>query len=489
MRKVSRMMETPRVQDRPRYHFQPAANWMNDPNGLIQWKGEYHLFYQYNPHGPLHGTIHWGHAASRDLAHWTHLPIALAPTPGGPDSGGCWSGCAVNHDGIPTVMYTGVTDAPAGARHRESQCIATSNDGLLTWTKYPSNPVIAAPPPGIDTIGFRDPFVWREGQGWACIIGSGFAGVGGAILLYRSRDLVHWDYIGPLCVGDATMTEPVWTGSMWECPQFFPLGDKHVLIFSAWDAGKTHHTVYAIGSYSGDAFTPELFRRLDLGPDYYAPATMADDKDRRLIWGWMREARHRAAIVAAGWAGAMSLPRVLTMGDDDTLRVAPVPELQGLRGTHIQHANIEITPGTPYRLADVYGDSLEMQVQFRNNLDYASEAGIMVRCSAEGEEYTEIVFNRTSHQLTLDRSHASLHDDAYRGVYSGQVDLPEGEPLTLHIFIDRSIIEVYANDRACLSARVYPTRPDSMGVALVASGSAIVVCSVDAWIMAGDGDG
>ncbi|MBZ0294813.1 MAG: glycoside hydrolase family 32 protein, partial [Anaerolineae bacterium] len=128
---------------RPQYHFLPPSNWMNDPNGLIQWNGQYHLFYQYNPHGPLWGTIHWGHAISDDLIHWADWPIALTPTLGGPDEAGCFSGCAVNHDGVPTLIYTGTR----GERHDiQTQCIATSHDGLLTWETYSGNPVLDAVP-------------------------------------------------------------------------------------------------------------------------------------------------------------------------------------------------------------------------------------------------------------------------------------------------------------------------------------------------------
>src|SRR5918911_968679 len=118
---------------RPQFHFLPPANWMNDPNGLIQCRGQYHLFYQYNPHAPVHGNIHWGHAVSDDLAHWRHLPIALAPTPGGPDAGGCWSGCAIVQDGVPTLIYTGYVEGV------QCPCLATSDDELITWDKYEHN--------------------------------------------------------------------------------------------------------------------------------------------------------------------------------------------------------------------------------------------------------------------------------------------------------------------------------------------------------------
>src|SRR5262249_12018171 len=144
----------------------PPANWMNDPNGLIQWKGVYHIFYQYNPEGAFHHKIHWGHATSTDLVHWTHLPIALAPTPNSPDEDGCWSGCAVDNDGMPTIVYSGRGGT------QELPCIATSDDvdTLLTWQKYSGNPVIEAPPEGLDIVEFRDHCVWREGATWYQVI-------------------------------------------------------------------------------------------------------------------------------------------------------------------------------------------------------------------------------------------------------------------------------------------------------------------------------
>jgi len=164
------------IEERPRYHFQPPTNWMSDPNGPIQWKGQYHLFYQHHPYSPLWGPIHWGHAVSTDLVHWTHLPIALTPTPGGPDADGCWSGCAVDDDGVPTLIYTGVSrDSACQAQYRQTQCLATSKDDLRTWQKDPDNPVIASPPAAYDVrvTGFRDPCVWKEDGAWYGVIGSG----------------------------------------------------------------------------------------------------------------------------------------------------------------------------------------------------------------------------------------------------------------------------------------------------------------------------
>jgi len=294
---------------RPRYHFLPPANWLNDPNGLIHWKGQYHLFYQYNPNGPFWGTIHWGHAASTDLVHWMHLPIALAPTPESADEDGCWSGCAVDNQGIPTLIYTGKRG------EEEFPCLATSPDDLLTWQKYAANPLIPGPPSDLQVVGFRDPSVWQEGDKWYQLIGSGIPEVGGTALLYTSPDLIHWEYMHPLYTGDKNRTDPVWTGSMWECPQLFPLGEKHVLLVSVWEHGRPYYAVYFVGSYVNHRFLPETQCIVDGGGHFYAPQTLRDDQRRRLMWGWLWEGRSIAHQQAAGWAGVMSLPRLLRLSN------------------------------------------------------------------------------------------------------------------------------------------------------------------------------
>ncbi|MDQ2998687.1 MAG: glycoside hydrolase family 32 protein, partial [Chloroflexota bacterium] len=241
---------------RPGYHFLPPSNWMNDPNGVSQWDGQYHLFYQSNPLAARWGPIHWGHAASDDLVHWADLPIALAPTPGGPDADGCWSGCIVDNGGVPTMLYTGLRG------RAQRPCLATSDDGLLSWHKHPGNPVIAEPPADVDQGDFRDHCVWQAGDDWYQVIGSKIDGVGGAALLYRSRDLIEWEYLHPLCVGDQAAT-----GTIWECPDFFPLGDKHVLLISPIPLRKT---LYLVGTYADHRFTPERTGVLDAGGHYYA---------------------------------------------------------------------------------------------------------------------------------------------------------------------------------------------------------------------------
>ena len=452
---------------RPRYHFLPPSNWMNDPNGLIFWKGKYHMFYQHNPYGPFHGgrtgTMHWGHAVSEDLVHWTHLPIALAPTPAAPDKDGIYSGCVVDNGNVPTIIYTGVSP--------EVQCIATSNDDLLiTWKKYSGNPVIGSPPKGLEVTGFRDPCVWEKGGSWYMLIGSGIKDVGGAVLLYKSKDLIHWEYLHPLCVGDKEKT-----GTMWECPDFFPLGNKHVLLVSVLGT-----TLYFVGTYTNQKFRPEVQGNTDIGGHFYAARSMVDGNGRRILFGWVWEGRSAAAQLASGWAGVQALPRTLSLREDNTLSIESVPELRALRGRHHRHTDVHATSSSSL-LSDVQGDCLEIAAEFDPR--DAKEFGLKVRCAPDATEETPIFYSRVSECLIVDRERSSLNPEVNRGVQKGPFKLATDESLKLHIFVDRSMIEVFANGRVCLTDRIYPSRANSLGIGLFARGGSVNIKSMDIWEM------
>jgi beta-fructofuranosidase len=465
---------------RPGYHFTPPANWMNDPNGLIHWKGRYHLFYQYNPAAPVWGDIHWGHAVSDDLVHWDDLPIAFAPTPDSQDEGGCWSGCAFDNGGVPTILYT-------GARHfhgNQLPCLATtSDDDLIAWTKHPGNPVIAAPPPELDQLGFRDHTVWREGDLWVQGIGSGVRDVGGTVLVYTSPDLVDWTYVGPLLTGDVKDRGALWLGSLWECPQFFRLGDKHVLVFSAWDNGVGYYSVYMIGSYRDYRFYPETApERIDFGDTYfYAPQMMVDASGRTLMWGWVQEGRGVDSQKAAGWSGAMSLPRVLSLHDDGALGMQPAPELQKLRGEAIPVNLAEIAPDQLYIFEDITGDQLEIIAAFEITPD--SEIDLHVRRSPDGAEYARIFYDGRTGQIGIDSTRVASDDSDVRHEIKAGMFRPEGSRLHLHIFIDHSVIEVFINERAAITSRVYPQRTDCRGVALEMNATTLI--KMQAYVLAG----
>lgn len=458
---------------RPSYHFLPPANWMNDPNGLMQWKGQYHLFYQHDPEVPVHYEMHWGHAVSDDLIHWRDLPVALTPTLGGPDETGCFSGCAVNNNGVPTFVYTGVR----GEQHEiQTQCLATSRDDLLTWKKYAGNPVLSqVPAEARQTRDFRDPFVWREGDTWYMLLASRVADVGGIIFLYRSPDLIHWEYMHPLLSGIEEKH-----GRTWECPNFFPLGNKWVLILSAHIGMKTGLVYYFVGDYRNHHFTPELDGTLDYA-SLYAPLTIQDDQGRRLMWGWLREGRPIGLQVKAGWSGVQSIPRVLSLLPDGRLGMEPVAELSKLRSAHRNYHDINLSTLPGDMPLELSGRALEISAAFDPGTK--GICGISVLAAPDGGEQTRIVYDVQAQQLRVERERSSLNPNVEHAANVATHALAPGEPLELRILLDGSVIEVIANQCTSITGRAYPTRADSTQCKLVAQNSDGILRSLDMWAM------
>jgi len=452
---------------RPQYHLLPAHNWMNDPNGPIFFRGRYHMFHQYNPHGAVWGNMNWAHATSPDMIHWKHEPIAISPTPNGPDRDGVFSGSAVLDHGRPTMIYTGVappaTDAEATLKDgthtwREAQCLAVAeDDDLLRWNKLP-DPVVAAPPPGLAVTGFRDPFVWREADKWMLILGSGFRGKGGAILLYTSTDLRHWTYLHPLVEGQPSgkqTTNPVDAGDMWECPDFFPLGVKHVLLISTM--GKVR---WKVGTYANQRFTPEKEGVVDWG-FYYAAKTMLDAHGNRILWGWIPETRPDAELIAAGWGGVMSLPRVLSLNAQNELQAEPAPAIQILRGAH------NIATASAIRKKDLDGLRIsdlcaELQLKLHPKAD-----GFTLRLQSDRGDFVTIesANHSGSRELRLGTAVAPLPDVA-------------GSSINFHMFLDGSVLEVFANGTTALTARIYQIPSGTLRLKLEGNAE---LASLDAW--------
>ena len=454
---------------RPQYHLLPAHNWMNDPNGPIFYRGRYHMFHQYNPNAAVWGNMNWAHATSPDMLHWRHEPIAISPTAGGPDQDGVFSGSAVLDHGTPTVIYTGVAPPMSGAdatlrdgahMWRESQCLAVAQDeNLCNWKKLP-NPVIATPPTGLEVTGFRDPMMWREGDNWMLALGSGVRGKGGAILLYSSPDLLRWTYLHPLIEGLASgkrATNPVDTGDMWECPDFFSLGDKHVLLISA--TGKVQ---WKVGTYADQRFVPEKEGVVDCG-SFYAAKTMIDRDGNRILWGWIPETRPDAELIAAGWAGAMSLPRVMSLSSQGELQTAVSPVTRSLRTAHkkigpSQRGNEHNRVLHELRIRDLCAE-LELELHPRADnfaLHLQSDNGDFVTISASS--------NGGKRQLQFNSVTAPLPGSP-------------GSPVHLHLFLDGSVVELFANGATALTARVYQKASGSLRLKL--EGAEMI--SLDAW--------
>lgn len=415
---------------------------MNDPNAPIYWRGEYHVFYQYNPKAPYWDTMHWGHAVSRDLVHWKHLPIAMTPTPGGPDKDGCFTGCMVVDHGKPVAVYTGVKP--------EVQCLASIED-MVTFRKHPANPVIAAPP--IDTPGFRDPHVWRQGDEWIMAIGAGFRGKGGTVLLYSSPDLITWKYLHPLLTGtidpSSTAKDPVGSGEMWECPDFFPLGDKHLLYVST--QGKVR---YWLGTYQHLKFTPEKSGILVHGP-YYAPKSCEGAGGKRVIWGWLQERRSREAQIEAGWSGVMSMPAIPSLSSTGDLQLDPAPELSMQR-------RAEYRIEKPFRISN--------EVLPLKGIDPGCcEVGVRLEPAAGAT----VGIRRGEDTLV------SFRDDSLT-VGTETAGVPRAGTLDLRLFADGSVVEVFANRRVAMVARLYGV---SGGLSLFSEGGGSRALTLDVWEM------
>ena len=468
---------------RPQFHLLPAANWMNDPNGPIYWKGRYHMFFQYNPNAAVWGDMHWAHAVSPDMVHWKHLPVALAPTPGGPDADGCFSGTAVVRDGVVTFIYTGVTKAPyeqatirdGNNNFKETQCYATSSDAeLRTWTKRVT-PVIAAPPKEFEVTGFRDPTPWKENGSWYMAVGSGIKGKGGAVLLYKSSDLQSWEYLhllyGGESKGTANATNPVDSGDMWECPDFFELGGKHVLIYST--QGKV---LWQVGDLDPKSmvFKAGQSGLLDYG-SFYAPKTQLDKRGNRVLWGWIQETRPQAEYSASGWAGMMSLPRVLTLGGDGRLRMGVASEVEKLRRREQK-----------LRLVPTKADGKEFVSDGRLR-DACGELLCVVRPSAEpftldllspvkeGQpadaqpSFLSIRYSRANaKELVVDQQRLPIH-------------VADGETLELRFFVDGSVIELFVNGQVSCTKRFYYPGGAAPEIAVSVTGKTADITRLSLW--------
>ena len=432
---------------RPQFHLLPAKNWMNDPNGPIFWQGHHHMFFQYNPNAAVWGDMHWAHAVSEDMIHWRHLPVALAPTPGWDDADGCFTGSAVDDHGTATILYTGVkSSTPEQAtlrdgthNFREVQCLATSADlQLLTWNKW-KQPVIQ-PPNDPHLTGFRDPFLWREGENWFLGVASGLSKQGGRVLLYRSKDLRQWEYLHPLASGQWTGKEsvnPVDSGEMWECPDFFPLGKKHVLLYSTagqvlWESGQLDRKELI--------FHTERRGLLDHGA-YYAQKTQLDAKGNRILWGWIPETRPEAEFSAAGWAGCMALPRVLSLNSEGVLEMQVAPAAQSLRAKSfiLPRRNASVSE-TNHALEEIQIENVAGEIAWKTkslNSEFTlldrSGTWWSVKMAARGDAAVILTVNNTSFELPL-RSASEIE---------------------FHLFLDASVAELICNRQHALTTRIY----------------------------------
>ena len=461
-------------EDRPDFHLATRVGWMNDPNGFSYYKGEYHMFYQYHPYDSHWGPMHWGHAVSNDLLHWRYLPVALAPDTEY-DRDGCFSGSAVVlPDGRHLLIYTGVAKEaqPDGnMREVQTQCIAVG-DGT-DYEKYAGNPVLTRKdlPEGGSKFDFRDPKMWRKPDGtYRCVVGNCTQEGDGRILLYSSPDGMQWKYEKILAANHNRF------GRMWECPDFFMLDGKGVLITSPQDMfpqGFEYHngngTLCLIGSYDEgtDAFTEEQNQAVDYGIDFYAPQTVLTPDGRRIMIGWMQNwDTCNLHTPAEPWLGQMTLPRELSI-QKGRLYQKPVRELDDMHGEEVRHENVTFTD--EIRLAGVEGRKVDMELSIRPGDAENMYRKFAVRFAQDDTYHTSISFRPYESIVKVDRKFSGSR----RAIIHQRRCLvnSEGGTLKMRIILDKFSVEVFVNDgEHVLTATMY-TDLAADGISFYADGS------------------
>ena len=462
-------------EERPDFHLTPRVGWMNDPNGFCYYKGQYHLFYQYYPYESKWGPMHWGHAVSSDLLRWEYLPCGLAPGEAY-DRGGCFSGSAVVlPDGRHLLMYTGVLKEHQGRdvyREVQTQCIAVG-DGI-DYEKYERNPVLDEQdiPEGSSRYDFRDPKMWKQADGtYACVVGNRPADGSGQILLYTSADGFHWKFKSVLVSNHERF------GKMWECPDFFELDGKWVLLTSPQDMlpeGFEYHngngTLCLIGDYNEEAGTfKEMYNQsIDYGIDFYATQTVLAPDGRRIMIGWMQN--WDACGIRSPeepWFGQMSLPRELSL-KNGRLYQKPVRELYAMRRNKVEYT--DVTVSSLVELDGVKGRRVDMELSIRPADGEEVYQKFAVRFAQNDRYWTSLSFRPRESILKVDRKFSGSR----RAIIHQRRSLvnPVDGELKLRMILDRFSVEVFVNDgEQVLSATMY-TEQEADGISFFADGIA-----------------
>ena len=504
---------------RPIYHYVNPENTLNDPNGLCFWQDRWHLFYQACP--PEDPRQHWGHAISDDLIHWQDLPYAIYPNP----EERCYSGAALVEEDRVIAIYHGT---------KVGNMVAVSHDPLLlNWEKLTGAPVIPKASADGSPLPYRvfDPCIWKKGDHYYALSGSTLPHAASgkrtrANFLFRSPNLVDWDYLHPFVEDDRFTL----IGDDGACPYFWPIGDRHILLFYSHMSGGQA----LLGDYDTerDKFVVTSHHDFNFGASepggVHAPSATPDGKGGVNVIFNMNPAKP-----TEGWNQIMTLPRRLTLqGTDeigrDTLLVEPAGDVELLRREHRQITDMTLPANQEIVLGSIRGNAIELMAEIETNDAPLVELNVLR--SPGKEEYTRIAFYRergfrdwerflswrqdmlaaandgagagfvsnsllsasqreklaaaTDSLISIDSSYSSLLPDVLsRAPETGPVFLERDEPLRLRVFVDRSVVEVFVNGKQCVAMRVYPGREDSVGVSLRSQGQDARVVSLEAWQM------
>ncbi|MBX4268309.1 GH32 C-terminal domain-containing protein [Clostridium estertheticum] len=450
---------------REQYHYSPAKAWANDPNGMVYFKGEYHLFYQYNPDDVVWGPMHWGHAVSKDLIHWKELPIALYPDKGGT----IYSGSAVVDKDNTSGFFDGIKGGGLVAIftqdylndkgiEKQKQSIAYSKDNGRTWTKYEGNPVISTENDPLNNAAFRDPkvFYHKESGKWMMVV------AGGPLRFFSSTDLKHWKPEG--------MQPEIQT----ECPDLFKL--------EVGDSGKNKWVLSEGGRYYrvGDfkevdgvwKFVPDSDKRIvmNFAKDSYAAQTYSGTDEngtpdgRRIMINWMNnwDYCNNIAPITKTFNGQFTLQSELKLvNTEEGIRLTqqPIKEYKQLRKGVKNFENVTISQDKPNILSDLSGSKYEIVAEFKPD-EKTTEFGFKLRIGA-GQE-TIVKYNTKTQEVTIDRSKsgkAPSNSKAFLESYSSKVNKTKDGKIQLNIFVDSSSVELYGNNgEVCGSTQIFPNR-------------------------------
>jgi beta-fructofuranosidase len=438
---------------RPGYHFAvPEGRAIPfDPNGAIYWKGRYHLFYIFQDKR----GHNWGHVSSTDLFHWRFHPTGLVD--------GMFSGnCFINKDGRPTMCYHQVDQGNAMA--------VAVDDELNEWRKLPSNPITPETKPGDEHHGrYRswDPFGWLEGDTYYAIFG------GQRPAIAKCKTLGgDWKYVGDLMAGPVkgvSINEDV------SCAELFKLGNKHMLLCISHQLGAR----YYLGEWKNEQFHPDSHHRMSwIDNSFFAPESLLDNRGRRIMWAWIFDRPEFGTRMKFGWSGTMSLPRVLSLSDDGTLRMKVPAEIERLRYNARQKERLTVKANAELPLSTIHGNSIELTIEMTGS--DARQFGVKVCCSPDGEEQTVIYYDVADQRLKVDTTRSS-RTEGPKSIESAPFELKPNQPLRLRVFVDKSVVEVFVNDRQAVMRRIYPTRADSVGVRLFSNGGSVNVTKLKAW--------
>ncbi|MGN0165532.1 MAG: glycoside hydrolase family 32 protein [Lachnospiraceae bacterium] len=453
----------------PVFHVAPECGWMNDPNGFSVYQGKIHLFYQFHPYSKVWGPMHWGHCETSDFIKWTELPVALAPDQDY-DEFGCFSGSGIETAVGHLLVYTGVMEKEFNGEKTtyQNQCLAVG-DGKK-YTKIEKNPVVTGDmlPESFSREHFRDPKIWKEDGSYYMVVGNRTKEGTPQVVLFGSEDMTTWHYISVLAKDNEGKL-----GSMWECPDFFCLDGKYVLIASPQDmcADEEFHNgnnaAYFLGEYnrSKHEFDYHQVYSLDDGLDFYAPQTMLAPDGRRIMIGWMQSWDSNIRPVDQKWSCMMTLPRELKIMNGRILQ-SPVHEIENYYTNPIRYDNKEITGKC--QLPEVKGRVLDLTVEILHG-DYRE----FTISFAQNELFkTSLKYYKEKNILELDRTYSGMVRDTI-GLRRVKIKNPK-ERLKLRLILDKYSAEVFVNDGEQVLSSTFYTPPEAEGISFECDGTAVI---------------